>query len=561
MSQNRTYYPVIIVGAGPTGLTLANLLGAYGVEVLLIERNAATVGEPRAVSIDDESLRTMQAVGLVQAVISRIVQGYGSEYYSQTGRMFLTVQPTDQPYGYPRRNAFRQPILEAQLRNGLERFANVTTLFSHTLRDFTETPAGVRVEIEGATSLTVECDYLIGCDGAGSTVRSRLGISLSGKSFEERWLIVDLENASAPSANTFVFCDPARPCIALPGPNRTHRFEFKLHSHEAAEDMLRPDVVSALLTRFGASPDSTLARKCVYKFHARLAERWGSQRVFLAGDAAHLTPPFAGQGMNSGIRDAHNLAWKLAFVLSGRVGAGLLESYELERRDHVQQMIQLALRMGRIMAPSSLFSSWLIQSAFRILRAWPRVHDYFAEMKYKPKPGFKQGFLIAQRLKSRRALVGRLLPQPWVERADGTRVLLDDVLGSGFALLCHEADIPLSLELALCSILRQLDTRLVAVAAAGRAPKRRANFEIVVDASGHFPRSLAQYRKTALLIRPDHYVAAVLPLTDLELAVERLKNLVTATLPSAAPAVPTSAAASESTGEVRAALTESEHYA
>jgi 3-(3-hydroxy-phenyl)propionate hydroxylase len=326
VSNHKAHYSVVIVGAGPTGLTLANLLGAYGVDVLLIERNPATVAEPRAVSIDDESLRTMQAAGLIDAVLPEIVAGYGSEYFSRRGRMFLKVQPTDQPYGYARRNAFRQPILENQLRQGLNRYSNVTTLFSCSLRSFTETPGSVRAELQGDVSSIVECDYLVGCDGASSNVRTQLGIELKGKTFAEPWLILDLENAAVPNRNTFVCCDPARPYIALPGPNQTRRFEFKLHPYEKAEDMLRPEVVSELLTRGGTSPDSRLTRTCVYRFHARVADKWSSRRVFLAGDAAHLTPPFAGQGMNSGVRDAHNLAWKLAYVVAGRLGPRLLDT-------------------------------------------------------------------------------------------------------------------------------------------------------------------------------------------------------------------------------------------
>lgn len=525
-------YSVIIVGAGPTGLTLANLLGAHGIDVLLVERNPATVGEPRAVSIDDESLRTMQAAGLIDRVLSEIVPGYGSEYFSRRGRMFLKVQPTDQPYGYARRNAFQQPILEHQLRQGLSRYPHVTTLFSCNLRDFTETPDSVRAELQGSVSSNVECDYLIGCDGASSGVRTQLGIELKGKSFVEPWLILDLENAAAPSRNTYVFCDPARPFIALPGPNRTRRFEFKLHAHENAEDMLRPEVVSQLLARAGTSPESLLTRKCVYRFHARVAEKWSSRRVFLAGDAAHLSPPFAGQGMNSGVRDAHNLAWKLAYVVTGRLGPNLLDSYEIERRDHVWQMIQLALRMGRIMAPANVFYGWLVQSAFRWLGVWPRVRDYFAQMKYKPQPKFNQGFLIPERHKDRQALVGRLLQQPQVVRADGSRTLLDEVLGPDFALLGRAADIPQLLKLA-DRVSGPPGMRLIAIAAAGANAEVRDGVEAVLDESGHLLQSLADYHGHALLIRPDHYVAAALSLSNLDHAAKSVERLLAATWPHA----------------------------
>jgi 3-(3-hydroxy-phenyl)propionate hydroxylase len=181
-SPIRRYCPVVIVGGGPTGLTLANLLGVYGVGCLLLERHPETVHEPRAVSIDDESLRTMQAVGIVDAVLSETVAGYGSHYYAADGTCFARVQPREQPFGYPRRNAFRQPILERQLRKALGRFEHVTAAFSTELLSFTQTSQGVHVEVRCADGrrAQVVCDYLVGCDGASSGIRRTLGIALGG---------------------------------------------------------------------------------------------------------------------------------------------------------------------------------------------------------------------------------------------------------------------------------------------------------------------------------------------------------------------------------------------
>src|SRR5207248_2060401 len=227
--DSAVQYPVVIVGGGPTGLTLANLLGVEGVRVLLIEGHTSTVQEPRAVSIDDESLRTVQAIGIVDEVLKQVVPGYGSHYYSPAGRCFVKVEPTETPYGYPRRNAFRQPVFERQLREALDRFPHVETRFGYTLESFTHDAIGVSLCVTGpeGQQTRIACDYLVGCDGANSTVRNLLGISLEGSTFSERWLIVDLEHSENPSPHTKVFCDPRRPCITLPGPNRTRRFEFK----------------------------------------------------------------------------------------------------------------------------------------------------------------------------------------------------------------------------------------------------------------------------------------------------------------------------------------------
>lgn len=508
-------YPVAIVGAGPTGLMLANLLGRYGTRALLIERNAETVGEPRAVSIDDETLRSVQAVGLLDSVMQDIVPGYGSRYQGPDGRTFLTVEPSGRPYGHPRRNAFRQPRFEAALRNGLERFTNINTGFGWTLEGFVDDVDGVRLRLRNGDRLReVECDYLIGCDGASSAVRKALGVALEGRTLPERWLIVDLEDSPAPERRTIVFCDPARPCIALPGPHHTRRFEFKLHRHESEADLLEPAVVARLLNAHGVASGSRIVRTVVYTFHARVAERWSAGRVYLAGDAAHLTPPFAGQGMNSGVRDAHNLAWKLAWVTAGRLPASLLDSYERERRDHAASMIELALRMGRIMGPPSRLAAWAVQTAFRLAGAVPRVRAYFGEMKYKPKPRIREGFLLERA----HPLVGRLVPQPVVRGHNGRETPLDALLGDGFALV--GVDVERLAEATAQPVwdslnVRRLTLRLDPAEGLGRD-------EVSVTAPG-----LAGVEAgTVLLVRPDRYVMAAFSLAEAELTAGALARAV-----------------------------------
>ncbi len=517
MKALKSNYPIVIAGAGPAGLTLANLLGTQGIEVLLVERNASTVHEPRAVSIDDESLRTMQAAGLVEEVRSAIVPGYGSHYLSPGGICFAKVEPTGRPYGYPRRNAFRQPILESQLLEGLARFPCVTTRFCCTLTGFTQSHEAVSCDLldEDGTARRVTCAYLVGCDGASSTIRKLLAIALEGTSFKERWLIVDLENSESETHHTKVFCDPLRPCIALPGPDRTRRYEFKLHDHERDEDLLDPVTVDRLLATHCADPRSIVRRKVVYTFHARMATRWSEGRVFLAGDAAHLTPPFAGQGMNSGLRDVHNLFWKLAAVLRGRAGPRLLDSYEDERRDHAWQMIELALRMGHIMAPRNLLTAMAMQLGFLALHLCPPARDYVAEMKYKPKPRFAAGFLVPDGRPARRTLVGRLFPQPQLRRADGTLALLDDLIGNEFCLLAYDIA-PEALGAAFrLPVWDRLGARRVLVLPPGANPKP-AEFIVAIDEAGSLAKTLAPYAGHLLLLRPDHYVAAALPLAAIE---------------------------------------------
>lgn len=499
---------VAIVGSGPIGLTLANLLGQAGISVALIERNAGTVTEPRAVSIDDESLRTLQAAGLIETVMASIVPGYGSHYLSPSGRCFARVEPTGTPYGYPRRNAFRQPVLEAQLRAGLDRFSHVRQLYATTLEGFSQTGAGVSLALRdaGGAALGLEAVYLVGCDGASSTVRGLLGATLGGTTFDERWLILDLENNDNTTRHTEVFCNPRRPCITLPGPDRTRRYEFKLLAGETDAQMLNDHVVADLLSTHGASPGHTLRRKVVYRFHARVADRWRQGRVFLAGDAAHLTPPFAGQGMNSGLRDATNLAWKLAFCLQPQTPAGLAEallaSYQQEREDHIWQMIRLALRMGRVMAPRSALDGALIRLLFDALRIWPPARDYVSQMRYKPKPGFNQGWLVADG-RGRASLVGRMLPQPRVVTPRGD-MLLDSWIGPGFALLARGRGAASRLAELRHPLWAQLGAVRVALDDGPSAQTRDAGFKA----------AMAPYLEGVLLVRPDRYVAACITLGD-----------------------------------------------
>ncbi|MGE0630555.1 MAG: bifunctional 3-(3-hydroxy-phenyl)propionate/3-hydroxycinnamic acid hydroxylase [Hyphomicrobiaceae bacterium] len=522
----RDHWPVIVVGAGPTGLTVANLLTRYGIDVLLVERNAQTVQEPRAVSIDDESLRTMQSVGIVHDLLPDIVLGYGSEYYSPARRRFLKVKPAASEYGYPRRNAFRQPVLEATLKAHLSGSPRATILFETEVTGFEQSGEQVSVCLKSqASERKVSCDYMIGCDGSRSFVRHALGITLEGSTFKERWLIIDLDNSSDTSRDTKVFCDPARPCLSLPGPRGTRRFEFMLHDGEAEAWALSQDNVAALLSAHGEQSAADIHRKVVYTFHARLAERWSDGRVFIAGDAAHLTPPFAGQGMNSGIRDAHNLAWKVAAVVKRQLGSGLLDTYEMERRDHARQMIDLAVRMGHIMMPRTRTGAFALQNFFRILALYPPARSYFAEMKYKPKPRFSKGFLIEPpRDQDGAGLVGTLFPQALVAGRDGYK-LLDDVLGDGFALVAPPGTPADLLPGADAASADGLAIRRVAVLDREDASIPADGIVGVRDVRGELAGRLLGHSAGLYLIRPDRYVAAFFAVSDVASLSRRIGRL------------------------------------
>ena len=530
----KSHYSVAIVGAGPSGLVLANILGVEQVDTLLLERNERTVSEPRAVSIDDESLRTIQGIGLVEAVLGDVVQGYGTHYYSPSGRAFARVQPAVQEYGFPRRNAFRQPVLEVQLREGLRHYAHVEARFSHLLRRFEQDGSGVALQVVGPDGAlqTTRCDYLVGCDGAHSGVREALGIAMEGDSFGERWLIVDLLGTPDRFRHTRVYCDPRRPAISLPGPNGTRRYEFMLRAGENEENLLEEAVVRQMIAeRSAGDRDLPIARKVVYAFHARVAQHWRRGRVFLAGDAAHLSPPFAGQGMNSGVRDSLNLGWKLACVLRGDLGPGLLESYEQERKPHAWALIEMAMRIGHFMMPRSRAHAFLMQNLMRLLSVFPPARDYVMQMKFKPRPRFEAGFVVGDALRERDSLSGRLFVQPRMELPGGRRVLLDDALGRGFRLLVPAPaagdsvpDLPLPPSLRaerFFIVPRDFNFPHPLPAGGGRTLLR--------DAEGGIEAVLRPYGPCALLLRPDRYVAAVIPLADAATACQEVIRLAEAT--------------------------------
>ncbi len=507
-------YDVAILGAGPTGLTLANLLGVMGVRTVLIERNETTVQAPRAVSIDDECLRTMQALGAVDAVIEDVALDYGAHYFTPKGVCFAKVEPRDREFGYPRRSAFQQPKLEATLRKALARFPHVTTHFGAQCESFTEDAEGVTLRIvEAGAPRDIRVRYLAGCDGARSATRRAIGAELKGSTYRERWLIVDLAETNERMRQTRVGCDPERAYICLPGPSGTRRYEFMLRDDEEESAVETPEFVRQLLKASGPDADAAVVRRQVYAFHARMVDKWNTARVFLAGDAAHLTPPFAGQGMNSGVRDAHNLAWKLAGVIKGDFGSDLLATYQNERAPHAWSLIQFAINIGRVMMPTSKLQAFFVHSFFRLARFVPPVHSYFAMMKFKPKPFYGEGFLLRD---MGLGLTGRMAPQPTLEMLDRSRVKLDELLGSDFTLVAYGDDAQ-----RVIAQTQDLDFGFHTLKRVAVTPMRVnlvRDFNAANPAGRDIDDTMSKLnmpgRELLLLVRPDRYIAAAIDARD-----------------------------------------------
>ncbi|MES2257955.1 MAG: bifunctional 3-(3-hydroxy-phenyl)propionate/3-hydroxycinnamic acid hydroxylase [Pseudomonadota bacterium] len=515
---------ILVVGAGPTGLTLANILGQGKVAAILIERKESTVGEPRAVSIDDESLRTMQAIGLAGPVLADVVTGYGVHYLTRPGgRCFAKVEPSASEFGYPRRNAFRQPLFEATLLRGLARFPSVQPLFGHTLESFSQDASGVTALVRRAdgSALQIRARYMAGTDGGRSPVRDMLNIPMAGSTFKSRWLVVDTEHDDDPFWQTRVYCDARRPVVDVPGPHQTRRYEVLIHPHENADEAMSDARVAELLRPFRQGRPADIVRKVVYTFHARMAERWRAGRVFLAGDAAHLTPPYAGQGLNSGIRDAHNLGWKLVAQLDGRLSDAALDSYEAERRPHAWALIRLALNLGEVMAPRTRAHAWLAHAFFTVTGYIPALRNYFLQMKFKPKPRYRGGLLGPASGGEKHSLRGRMLPQPLVRTAQRGELLLDELIGPRFALISYHTTAASQAD-ALAQPLadplwRQLDAVRICIlsseAAANPAPAAAGNAIAATDIDDALRAACAGHDgpdgQLVMLLRPDRYVAGL----------------------------------------------------
>ncbi len=523
MESAEIQVDVLIIGAGPAGLATANYLGMYGVRALVVERNMGTVDEPRAVSIDDETLRCMQTLGLDGPITANTLPGYGARYYSPGHKEFARIQPTTREYGHPRRSGFRQPEFEAELRAGLARYPTVDVRFGHQFEALEQDATGVTAQIldPDGNKLTIRASFLAACDGGRSTVRKLLGIELAGSSFNERWLVIDCVNDTDETPASIAYCDHRRAAITIPGPGRTRRWEFLLKRDEDDADLLDDGKIRDLLRPYIGDNGVEIIRRLVYTFHARIADRWRVGRVFLLGDAAHLTPPYAGQGLNSGQRDAANFAWKAAAVVKGRAGLTLLDSYETERRDHAWSLIRMAIQIGWVMVPRNWFHTYAQIAFFRIAGIIPPVRDYFVGMKFKPVPRFEDGFLCADDMTARDTLVGRMLPQPDVVDGGGAARKLDDVLGPGFALVAigsSVADDMASLDHPLWA---RLDANRVTLT--GDEPAGGPN--LVRIAEGSLQHRFDKYAGRILLVRPDRYVAAAFSAAEASEIADRLTEL------------------------------------
>ena len=504
---------VAIVGAGPVGLMIANYLGQCGVNVTLVEKLASLIDYPRAIGLDDESLRTFQAVGLAENVLPHTTPWHAMRFLTPKGRCFADIQPKTDEFGWSRRNAFIQPLADRVLFEGLARFANVKVLFSRELEGFEQSESGVELTLKNSEgrSERLQAKYLIGCDGGNSLVRRSLDISFEGKTAPNQWIVVDIANDPLATPHVYLCCDPVRPYVSAALPHGVRRFEFMVMPGETEAELSKPENMRKLLAKVLPNPDNIeLIRSRVYTHNARLAGQFRQGRVLLAGDAAHIMPVWQGQGYNSGMRDASNLAWKLSLVIKGLAADSLLDSYEQERRDHAKAMINLSVLAGHVLAPPKRWQGTLRDGVSWLLNYLPPVKRYFVEMRFKPMPQYTRGALIVPSEKG--SPVGKMFIQPKVLTDAGTTVLLDEVIGENFAIIAWGCDPTWGLTPAQITQWKALGTRFIQVLpdVQLRAPSDAGPDVIRVgDSTGRLKEWFARGSSSIALVRPDRFLAGL----------------------------------------------------
>ena len=484
---SATEFDVCIVGYGPVGSALANLLGMNGLRVVVLEREPSVYHLPRAVALDGEGMRLVQTMSLAEQLLPLLSVSRNIRHVSADGKLLLLISRGGiGPEGWNNAYRFYQPEFETVLRTGVARFASVDVRPRCEAFALDEFGDHVRVRYENLSSgelAQITARYVVGCDGARSTVRRFMGAALHDLRSHERWIVLDMILDQPPHGvpeaadetgqvvDAIQYCDPARPTTFVPMPGKRHRWEFMLIPGDDAATITRPEQIYEMLKPWRIDPaTSVIERAVVYTFHSALSTRWRRDRLLLAGDAAHQMPPFLGQGMCSGLRDAANLAWKLCAVIKGGVLETLLDTYETERSEHVKAFIELAVELGGVIQTTDPERA---RARDRELVANPTM--------LRP---------ITPRLG--RGLHGDM-PAPAGTRAAQPRLgdgeLLDDKVGYRFAVLASRglAD---------------------ALGPASRQVRPEADV-VVVTATGPAESYLAELHTEAVVIRPDRYILGV----------------------------------------------------
>ncbi|MGN5632102.1 bifunctional 3-(3-hydroxy-phenyl)propionate/3-hydroxycinnamic acid hydroxylase MhpA [Streptomyces sp. AC154] len=519
----------VIIGGGPVGLLTAVLLGQAGLRVSVVERWAARYPLPRACTIDHEALRILQAAGLMRDHAdlfepSRGERG-GYEFRNGEGELLQAIdwnRPAES--GWANTNGFYQPDLEAALENLAAATPGVTVHRGWTFLSLAHAHGheGVSVRVSRTEQPDevrhLRARWLIGADGANSAVRAELGIEVGDSGFQADWLVVDYRPRVEENWSAFVtqYCDPAQPATAVnSGPGR-RRFEFMRRADMAIDALNRADTAWRLMEPWGVTPETArLERHAVYTFRGRWARAWRKGNVFLAGDAAHLMPPFLGQGLCAGLRDARALSWRLAMTHQGLATPAVLDTYGPERGGHVREIIDEAVAAGRVICELDP-----VRAAARDAEMRKRSRDPLADTRQPPHPRLGEPSLTM----TRTGPEGRLAPQGRV-RAGEREGLFDDVVGKGWQLISRAGNPAECLGGADLSWFRQIGGVVAGLSGRGS----------IEDLDGAYERWFEEHACEALLARPDFYVFAAGEHADIADFVSQLRRTLQPPRPLPAP--------------------------
>ncbi len=482
--MSRTNRAVVIVGAGPTGVTAATLLARYGVATTVLDRWAGVYPQPRAVHLDDEVFRILARLGVGEqfAAVSR--PALGLRLIDPKLRVLAEFHrnPNQLRNGYPAANMFDQPVLEGLLRANLANYPDISLRGGVEVTGVADIGSGrTRVSFtdrgDGAESF-IDADYLLGCDGANSLVRNVIGSAMTDLRFEQRWLVIDVASSADLEQweGVHQLCDSRRAGTFMRIGETRYRWEFRLRDGEKAADFGGMAALRPLIAPWTGRVDESrleIVRVAEYTFRAKIAERWRRGNTFLLGDAAHLTPPFVGQGLCAGLRDAMNLSWKLAGVVHGTLDPEVLDTYEQERKPHARSMIDLALMVGRAMTSGGRAGDVLRGLVVPRIGLLPSLRNRVMDSETPP---LSHSALV----RGPGPLAGALCPNP--RTTDGR--LLDAVLGDGFAVISTAE--PAGRDRAVA------ESRGAAVH--------------VTDPAGELGRWLGRSRAVAAIVRPDRTV-------------------------------------------------------
>ncbi|MBV8665428.1 MAG: bifunctional 3-(3-hydroxy-phenyl)propionate/3-hydroxycinnamic acid hydroxylase [Burkholderiaceae bacterium] len=530
-----TSVDVLLVGMGPVGATAANLLGRYGVRALVIDKSQEIFMAPRAIALDNEALRILQMAGLEDGAFATCaipeVQMHSPMfgYYARA----KTGRHIDE---HPSLVTFYQPELEKVLRERVANYPCVQTALGMEIVGFSQDEYGVvAILSQGGKEFTVHARYLVGVDGANSFVRRHAGMTFEGKTFTQDWLVVDVLNAPTPINHVEFHCDPRRPTPHMPAPGNRQRWEFMLHPNETREQMEHPDTIKKLLKPWCDASKCNIERTAVYRFHARIVDRFSKGRVFLAGDAAHITPPFVGQGLVAGLRDVANLCWKLAWVVQDRAPQSILDSYDIERRPHARSIINLARLMGGLVMPRSYITAFFVHGFMWAMHRFPITRGLFEDLEIKPANRFMYG--LFQRGRSSSKLVrGGQVPQGQVRSGHGAATIRsDDYLGNFPTLVGFGCDPTNVISLPLLAAWTSAGGTCLTLRSNGQSGLGRNSLE---DATGTLVPGAAPVGWVAV-IRPDRTVLHDGPLANVDTIIKESLELMGCTTPdNETPAIP-----------------------